>query len=73
MSTGPVGRCPQCSKPSLIAPANVWRPFCSERCKLIDLGDWMDGRFTIPVAPSDEFEELDDYGPDGLPRPTPRQ
>lgn len=61
MSDGPLGRCPQCGKPSLIAPANPWRPFCCERCKLIDLGDWMSGRFVIPVAPSDE---LDDYPPD---------
>ncbi|MES2684267.1 MAG: DNA gyrase inhibitor YacG [Pseudomonadota bacterium] len=68
MSDGPIGRCPHCSKPSLIAPANAWRPFCSERCKLIDLGDWMEGRFVIPVAPSDEFDELADYGPDKLPR-----
>ncbi|MES2883802.1 MAG: DNA gyrase inhibitor YacG [Pseudomonadota bacterium] len=60
-SAGPMGRCPQCRKPSLIAPANPWRPFCSERCKLMDLGDWMSGRFVIPAAPSDE---LDDYPPD---------
>ncbi len=64
MSDGPVGRCPQCSKPSLIAPANPWRPFCSERCKLVDLGDWMSGRFVIPVVRSDE---LDDYPPDEPP------
>lgn len=60
-----MGRCPQCGKPSLIAPANPWRPFCCERCKLIDLGDWMNGRFVIPVEPDegatqDEFDELSD-------------
>lgn len=55
-----MGRCPQCSKPSLIAPANAWRPFCSERCKLVDLGDWMNGRFAIPVAESDGFELPED-------------
>ena len=65
MSAGPVGRCPQCSQPSLIAPANPWRPFCSERCKLLDLGDWMNGRFVIPVTPSDELEDYpaDDAAP----------
>lgn len=67
LPTGPMGRCPQCSKPSLIAPANPWRPFCSERCKLIDLGDWMNGRFVIPVEPS---ADSDDYEPEELP---PRQ
>jgi len=64
-TVGPMGRCPQCSKPSLIAPGNPWRPFCSERCKLIDLGDWMNGRFVIPVEPS---AEPDDYPLEDLPR-----
>lgn len=63
---GPIGRCPQCHKPSLIAAANPWRPFCCERCKLIDLGDWMNGRFVIPVEPSED--SLDDYLPDEPPR-----
>lgn len=64
--TGPMGRCPQCHKPSLIAPANPWRPFCCERCKLIDLGDWMNGRFVIPVEPTEDSP--DDYVPDEPPR-----
>lgn len=30
-------------------------PFCSERCRLIDLGAWAEGRYTVPGAPvSDE-------------------
>lgn len=64
--SGPMGRCPQCRKPSLIAPANPWRPFCSERCKMVDLGDWMNGRFVIPVETAEDSP--DDY----LPEP-PRQ
>lgn len=28
-------------------------PFCSERCKLIDLGRWLDGRYQIPVVEDD--------------------
>lgn len=63
---GPMGRCPQCQKPSLIAPANAWRPFCSERCKLVDLGDWMNGRFVIPVESTEDSS--DDYVPDEPPR-----
>ncbi|HCO66084.1 DNA gyrase inhibitor YacG, partial [Alloalcanivorax sp.] len=35
--------CPQCRKPSRWDD-NPWRPFCSERCKLIDLGDWASER-----------------------------
>lgn len=32
--------CPTCGKPSILSNENIWRPFCCERCKLIDLGDW---------------------------------
>jgi uncharacterized protein len=31
----------------------VFRPFCSERCKLIDLGRWADGAYGVPGAPVD--------------------
>jgi len=34
-------------------------PFCSERCKLIDLGRWLGGRYQIPVEPDDEDESFD--------------
>ena len=36
---------------------NPWRPFCSERCKLIDLGDWIEERYRIPD--SDQRSELE--------------
>jgi endogenous inhibitor of DNA gyrase (YacG/DUF329 family) len=29
-------------------PASPWRPFCSERCHLLDLGEWLSGRRAIP-------------------------
>jgi len=32
--------CPRCGKIIEWIPEQKWRPFCSERCKLIDLGDW---------------------------------
>ena len=35
-------RCPRCGGDSLYAPTNRWRPFCSERCKLHDLGVSLD-------------------------------
>ena len=50
-------RCPNCSKPSSLDSANAWRPFCSERCRLIDLGDWMDESNKIPSTDSAEFLE----------------
>jgi endogenous inhibitor of DNA gyrase (YacG/DUF329 family) len=36
---------------------NKWRPFCSERCKLVDLGDWAAERYRVPAQdekPDDE-------------------
>ncbi len=40
--------CPTCGKPAVFGPQNKWRPFCSERCKLIDLGDWANERYRVP-------------------------
>jgi hypothetical protein len=40
-------QCPRCAKLTLYE-GNPWRPFCSERCKLIDLGQWAEGRYAIP-------------------------
>jgi endogenous inhibitor of DNA gyrase (YacG/DUF329 family) len=46
-------RCPICKKPVPDDPpadgAKNYSPFCSERCKLIDLGRWLEGRYQIPV------------------------
>jgi len=40
-------KCPQCGRMAPYA-GNPWRPFCSERCKLIDLGQWAEGGYAIP-------------------------
>ena len=42
-------RCPQCGGDSVWSPANPFRPFCSERCKMIDLGAWADESYRVPV------------------------
>ena len=42
-------RCPQCGGESLWSADNKFRPFCSERCKLIDLGQWADEGYRIPA------------------------
>jgi uncharacterized protein len=34
--------CPQCGEMAIADASNPWRPFCSERCRLIDLGAWLD-------------------------------
>ncbi|MDR1162211.1 MAG: DNA gyrase inhibitor YacG [Candidatus Accumulibacter sp.] len=48
LKTGRVVRCPQCGGESLWSPDNRFRPFCSERCKLIDLGAWASDSYRIP-------------------------
>lgn len=35
------------------APTANYYPFCSERCKLIDLGRWLDGKYQVPVVEDD--------------------
>ena len=37
--------CPNCKKPADMSPGNRFRPFCSERCQLIDLGAWVSGDY----------------------------
>ena len=50
MTAPSVVACPQCGKTVEWTPMSNWRPFCSERCKLIDLGAWATGAYRIPVA-----------------------
>ena len=40
--------CPRCGKESEWDPENAFRPFCSERCKLVDLGQWATEQYRIP-------------------------
>ena len=58
--------CPICKKP-VEQPADATTrspfPFCSERCKLIDLGRWLDGKYQIPVEADDEDESRDTQPP----------
>jgi len=42
-------KCPTCGALSLFAPSNPFRPFCSERCQMIDLGAWGNERFRMPA------------------------
>jgi endogenous inhibitor of DNA gyrase (YacG/DUF329 family) len=62
-ATARTAPCPQCRQPASLEPANRYRPFCSERCKLLDLGEWFAGRYSIPTAE-------DDAGTDENPRPS---
>lgn len=40
-------KCPTCGKP-IEWKENPFRPFCSERCQLVDLGRWVDGEYRVP-------------------------
>lgn len=49
--------CPNCGGDSAYAPGNPYRPFCSERCKKIDMGAWASESFRVPAeAPPDDQE-----------------
>lgn len=52
--------CPTCRKPVRWSPESRFRPFCSERCRLIDLGAWASERYSIP---SETPPDLDDFDP----------
>ena len=39
--------CPTCRQPAVYGAANPWRPFCSERCSLLDLSRWLDGDYRV--------------------------
>jgi len=43
--------CPRCGTVAPFAAANKWRPFCGERCRLIDLGNWAAENYRVPQAP----------------------
>ena len=53
--------CPHCHQPVIWSTENPFRPFCSERCKLIDLGNWASEKHRIAGESTDlEIKELDD-------------
>lgn len=48
VNSRPQALCPICRKPADLSLDNRWRPFCSQRCRLIDLGEWLDESRRIP-------------------------
>jgi len=44
-------KCPNCGKPTEWQD-NPHRPFCSERCKLIDFGRWANEEYRVPAEPA---------------------
>ncbi|MDD3883969.1 MAG: DNA gyrase inhibitor YacG [Gallionella sp.] len=59
----PIVRCPQCGKEMLWDTTNRYRPFCSERCKLVDLGKWASEDYRIE-QPEQVFPDSNSEFPD---------
>lgn len=57
-----VVRCPHCGGVASFTPENKFRPFCSERCKLIDLGKWASEDYKVPLE--NQNPDADDYPDD---------
>lgn len=54
-------KCPNCGTPVKWLPDNPYRPFCSERCKQIDLGAWASESYRVPVSsPPDAADAPDE-------------
>lgn len=54
--------CPGCGGDSIYGPRNPYRPFCSERCRNLDLGAWASESFRVPTQTDQQgggFEEQD--------------
>ncbi|GAB3475304.1 DNA gyrase inhibitor YacG [Marinomonas epiphytica] len=49
-------KCPTCQNESVWSKNNASRPFCSAKCKLIDLGEWANESYSIPQQSSEEDE-----------------
>jgi len=52
-------RCPICRK--AVQPDDPFTPFCSDRCRIIDLGNWASEKYVIPLAvdPEDLADSLE--------------
>lgn len=64
-------RCPQCGK--VIEERGPHFPFCSERCRLVDLSRWLDGEYRIsrPLRADDDTGTLPHESPDDDAAPAP--
>jgi len=55
--------CPICKKSFPREPRQKSYPFCSGRCKMVDLGNWFEGAYVIsrPIDPESDAEALEEY------------
>ena len=57
--------CPRCGQRAALDAGNAWPPFCSERCKMIDLGKWASEQYAIPAQ--EQSRDVDDDAPQETP------
>jgi uncharacterized protein len=50
-------KCPKCGQQSPYDPSNPFRPFCSERCKMIDLGKWMQEEYSVRAVGEEDGDQ----------------
>ena len=61
--------CPTCGGPSVFAPNNKFRPFCSERCRGVDLGAWASDGYRVASGSADDGDTEAEPGAQPLQRP----
>lgn len=54
--------CPNCRESVVYDVSNPYRPFCSERCKVMDIASWATEAYRIPASEVSSEHELDDLG-----------
>jgi endogenous inhibitor of DNA gyrase (YacG/DUF329 family) len=57
-------KCPTCRRDVEWTPESQFRPFCSDRCRLIDLGAWFSEKHAIPDAGAAADDELHSNEPE---------
>ncbi|OLE51347.1 MAG: DNA gyrase inhibitor YacG [Acidobacteria bacterium 13_1_20CM_3_53_8] len=55
-------KCPTCGK-VIVWEGNEWRPFCSERCKMIDFGRWANEEYRVPSEDRPSAEQMESPAP----------
>jgi endogenous inhibitor of DNA gyrase (YacG/DUF329 family) len=56
--------CPTCGKKVEWSDTSHYRPFCSTRCKQIDLGAWAEEKYVIPAVNPQDTTDDDSISPD---------
>jgi len=59
MNQKKIVKCPHCSTAVEWVEASNWRPFCSERCKMIDLGAWASEEYSVASENPSPMEDID--------------